>query len=34
VLACDAIGWTVISKHRKRSAAVRALGKLLRRSAK
>ena len=26
VLACDAIGWTIISKHRKRSAAVKALG--------
>ena len=32
VLACDAIGWTIISRHRKRSAAVRSLAKLLRES--
>ena len=31
VLVCDAIGWTISSKHRRRSAAVRALGRLLRR---
>ena len=29
VLAKDQYGWTIISRHRKRSAAVRALGKLL-----
>ena len=29
VLARDAYGWTIISRHRKRSAAMRALGKLL-----
>ena len=34
VLACDAVGWTIISQHRKRSAAVRALGKLLGKAAK
>ena len=34
VLACDAIGWTIISRHRKRSAAVRALGRLLGKAAK
>ena len=30
VLACDAIGWTIISRHRSRAAAVKALAKLLR----
>ena len=30
VLAHDAFGWLIVSRHRKRSAAVRSLGKLLR----
>ena len=32
VLACDAIGWTIISRHRTRPAAMRMLAKLLRRT--
>ncbi len=31
VLARDAHGWLIVSRHRSRAAAVRALGKLLRR---
>ena len=31
VLACDRYGWRIVSRHRRRAAAVRALGKLLRR---
>ena len=29
VLSRDTIGWLIVSRHRKRSAAIRALGKLL-----
>lgn len=29
VLSRDTIGWLIVSRHRKRSAAVKALGKLL-----
>ena len=34
VMVRDANGWTIISQHRKRAAAVRALGKLLGKAAK